>query len=34
MNKEIPEEYQNTFNSFEEFRIYSVEKARKQLEKA
>jgi|TARA_B110000902_G_C13932693_1_gene446552 hypothetical protein len=34
MNKEIPEEYQNTFNSFEEFRIYSVEKATKQLEKA
>ena len=34
MIKEIPKEYQNTFNSFEEFRLYSVEKATKQLEKA
>jgi len=34
MIKEIPKEYQNTFNSFEEFRIYSIEKATKQLEKA
>ena len=34
MENQIPKEYQNTFNSFEEFRLYSVEKATKQLEKA
>lgn len=34
MENQIPKEYQSKFNSFEEFRLYSVEKATKQLEKA
>ena len=32
--EEIPVEYKNKFNSFEEFRLYKVEVAKKQLEQA
>jgi|GEM_PF-5503988 len=34
MENQIPKEYQSKFNSFEEFRIYNIEKAKKQLERA
>ena len=34
MQNQIPKEYQSKFNSFEEFRIYNIEKAKKQLERA
>ena len=34
MENQIPKEYRNKFNSFEEFRLYSIEKARKQLERS
>jgi hypothetical protein len=32
--EEIPLEFKNKFNSFEEFRIYKVEVSKKQLEQA
>ena len=31
---EIPVEFKNKFNSFEEFKLYKIEVARKELEKA
>jgi|TARA_B110000238_G_C15815918_1_gene306443 hypothetical protein len=34
MENQIPKEYQSKFNSFEEFRLYSVEVAKKKLEQA
>jgi predicted negative regulator of RcsB-dependent stress response len=32
--EEIPVEFKNKFNSFEEFRLYKVEVSKKQLEQA
>ena len=34
MENQIPKEYQSKFNSFEEFRLYSVEVTKKKLEQA